>query len=101
MIVRLVCGWSIVVALVLAGIGVRRAMDARAPLGTVVASGGKHFAELSDRVWTALGQYVWSQAAVAAVDGIFIAISNKSFNIRRNLNSVGKECISNELCLYL
>jgi predicted PurR-regulated permease PerM len=33
---------------------------------------GRHFAELSDRVWTALGQYVWSQAAVAAVDGIFI-----------------------------
>jgi len=37
-------------------------------------SGGKHFAELSDRVWTALGQYVWSQAAVAAVDGIFIGL---------------------------
>ena len=33
---------------------------------------GRHFAELSDRVWTALGQYVWSQAAVAAVDAIFI-----------------------------
>jgi predicted PurR-regulated permease PerM len=37
-------------------------------------SGGRHFAELSDRVWTALGQYVWSQAAVAAVDGIFIGL---------------------------
>lgn len=35
---------------------------------------GKHFAALSDRVWTALGQYVWSQAAVAAVDGIFIGL---------------------------
>jgi hypothetical protein len=29
---------------------------------------GRHFAALSDRVWTALGQYVWSQAAVAFVD---------------------------------
>lgn len=37
-------------------------------------SGGRHFAEVSDRVWTALGQYVWSQAAVAAVDGIFIGL---------------------------
>ena len=37
-------------------------------------SGGKHFAELSDRVWTALGQYVWSQAAVALVDGVFIGV---------------------------
>lgn len=36
--------------------------------------GGQHFAEVSDRVWTALGQYVWSQAAVAAVDGIFIGL---------------------------
>jgi len=35
---------------------------------------GRHFAALSDRVWTALGQYVWSQAAVAAVDGIFIGL---------------------------
>lgn len=35
---------------------------------------GTHFAELSDRVWTALGQYVWSQAAVAAVDGVFIGV---------------------------
>lgn len=37
-------------------------------------SGGTHFAEVSDRVWTALGQYVWSQAAVAAVDGLFIGL---------------------------
>ncbi len=35
---------------------------------------GRHFAALSERVWTALGQYVWSQAAVAAVDGIFIGL---------------------------
>ncbi|HEY5881269.1 MAG TPA: AI-2E family transporter [Nakamurella sp.] len=35
---------------------------------------GRHFAALSDRVWTALGQYVWSQAAVAAIDGIFIGL---------------------------
>ncbi len=35
---------------------------------------GRHFATLSDRVWTALGQYVWSQAAVAAVDGVFIGL---------------------------
>jgi predicted PurR-regulated permease PerM len=35
---------------------------------------GRHFSALSDRVWTALGQYVWSQAAVAAIDGIFIGL---------------------------
>ncbi len=35
---------------------------------------GSHFTELSQRVWKALGQYVWSQAAVAAVDGIFIGL---------------------------
>jgi predicted PurR-regulated permease PerM len=35
---------------------------------------GRHFAALSDRVWTALGQYVWSQAAVAFVDGLFIGL---------------------------
>jgi len=35
---------------------------------------GQHIEVLSDRVWTALGQYVWSQAAVALVDGIFIGL---------------------------
>lgn len=40
-----------------------------------VGSGaGRHFSELSERVWKALGQYVWSQAAVAAVDGLFIGL---------------------------
>jgi predicted PurR-regulated permease PerM len=35
---------------------------------------GQHIEVLSDRVWTALGQYVWSQAAVALVDGFFIGM---------------------------
>jgi len=35
---------------------------------------GKHIEAVSDQVWTALGQYVWSQAAVALVDGIFIGL---------------------------
>ncbi|MBM9467948.1 AI-2E family transporter [Nakamurella sp. YIM 132084] len=35
---------------------------------------GDHFAEVSGRVWSALGAYIWSQAAVAAVDGIFIGL---------------------------
>lgn len=38
------------------------------------ASTGRHAEELSDRVWTALGQYVWSQAAVAFVDAVFIGM---------------------------
>jgi predicted PurR-regulated permease PerM len=38
------------------------------------ATTGRHVEVLSDRVWTALGQYVWSQAAVAFVDGFFIGI---------------------------
>ena len=38
------------------------------------ASTGTHVEELSDRVWTALGQYVWSQAAVAFIDGLFIGL---------------------------
>jgi len=37
-------------------------------------STGRHVSEVSDRVWTALGQYVWSQAAVALVDAIFIGL---------------------------
>ncbi|MET0863286.1 MAG: AI-2E family transporter [Nakamurella sp.] len=36
------------------------------------SSTGAHFEVISDRVWTALGQYVWSQAAVALVDGVVI-----------------------------
>ncbi len=35
---------------------------------------GGHVAEISGRVWTALGHYVWSQAAVAAVDGVLIGL---------------------------
>ncbi len=38
------------------------------------ATTGRHAEVLSDRVWTALGHYVWSQAAVAFVDGFFIGI---------------------------
>jgi len=37
-------------------------------------STGRHVSEVSDRVWTALGQYVWSQAAVALVDAVFIGL---------------------------
>ncbi len=44
-------------------------------LRTWIGAGtGQHIEVLSDRVWTALGQYVWSQAAVALVDGVFIGI---------------------------
>src|SRR6476469_4206038 len=35
---------------------------------------GAHIEVVADRVWTALGQYVWSQAAVALVDGFFIGM---------------------------
>jgi predicted PurR-regulated permease PerM len=35
---------------------------------------GEHIEVVADRVWTALGQYVWSQAAVALVDGVFIGV---------------------------
>jgi predicted PurR-regulated permease PerM len=35
---------------------------------------GAHIEVVADRVWTALGQYVWSQAAVALVDGVFIGL---------------------------
>ncbi len=38
------------------------------------ADTGDHVEVLSDRVWTALGQYVWSQAAVALVDAVFIGL---------------------------
>ena len=37
-------------------------------------STGRHVEEVSGRVWTALGQYVWSQAAVALVDAVFIGL---------------------------
>ncbi|GAA1995009.1 AI-2E family transporter [Nakamurella flavida] len=35
---------------------------------------GYHLDEVAGRVWSALAQYIWSQAAVAAVDGIFIGL---------------------------
>lgn len=35
---------------------------------------GEHLEVVSNRVWTALGQYVWSQAAVALVDAVFIGL---------------------------
>ena len=35
---------------------------------------GNHIDTVAGRVWKALGQYVWSQAAVAAIDGIFIGV---------------------------
>ena len=38
------------------------------------ANTGEHIEEVSNRVWTALGQYVWSQAAVALVDAVFIGL---------------------------
>lgn len=37
-------------------------------------STGEHIEVVSNRVWTALGQYVWSQAAVALVDAFFIGM---------------------------
>ena len=44
-------------------------------LRTWVGKGfGRHTAEVTGRVWTALGHYVWSQAAVAAVDAILIGL---------------------------
>ena len=42
--------------------------------GWIGSGSGRHVSEISDRVWTALGQYVWSQAAVALVDGLFIGL---------------------------
>jgi predicted PurR-regulated permease PerM len=42
--------------------------------GWIGSSTGAHFEVISERVWTALGQYVWSQAAVALVDGVFIGV---------------------------
>ncbi|MEP6559687.1 MAG: AI-2E family transporter, partial [Nakamurella sp.] len=42
--------------------------------GWIGSSIGDHFGVISDRVWTALGQYVWSQAAVALVDAVFIGV---------------------------
>ena len=44
-------------------------------LRTWIGAGtGDHVEVLSNRVWTALGQYVWSQAAVALVDAVFIGL---------------------------
>ncbi len=42
--------------------------------GWVGSGFGRHTAEVTSRVWTALGHYVWSQAAVAAVDAILIGV---------------------------
>jgi len=42
--------------------------------GWIGSSTSALFAVISDRVWSALGQYVWSQAAVALVDGVFIGV---------------------------
>ncbi len=35
---------------------------------------GVHFTAVSERVWTALGQYVWSQAAVALVEATIVGL---------------------------
>jgi predicted PurR-regulated permease PerM len=44
-------------------------------LRTWIGAGtGEHIEVVSNRVWTALGQYVWSQAAVALVDAVFIGL---------------------------
>lgn len=42
--------------------------------GWIGAGAGGHVAQVSGRVWTALGHYVWSQAAVAAIDGVLIGV---------------------------
>lgn len=38
------------------------------------AGPGRHVEAVSGRIWTGLGQFVWSQAAVAFVDAIFIGL---------------------------
>ena len=35
---------------------------------------GRHFTVVSERVWRALGQYVWSQAAVALMEGTIVGL---------------------------
>ncbi|WP_111768549.1 AI-2E family transporter [Nakamurella deserti] len=42
--------------------------------GWIGRGAGRHVGEVSGRVWTALGHYVWSQAAVAAIDGVLIGL---------------------------
>jgi predicted PurR-regulated permease PerM len=42
--------------------------------GWIGRGAGGHVAEVSGRVWTSLGHYVWSQAAVAAIDGVLIGV---------------------------
>jgi predicted PurR-regulated permease PerM len=42
--------------------------------GWIGRGAGGHVAAVSGRVWTALGAYVWSQAAVAAIDGVLIGL---------------------------
>ncbi len=42
--------------------------------GWIGRGAGGHVGEVSGRVWTALGHYVWSQAAVAAIDGVLIGL---------------------------
>ncbi len=42
--------------------------------GWIGRGAGGHVGEVSGRVWDALGHYVWSQAAVAAIDGVLIGL---------------------------
>jgi predicted PurR-regulated permease PerM len=42
--------------------------------GWIGRGAGGHVGAVSGRVWTALGHYVWSQAAVAAIDGVLIGV---------------------------
>ena len=42
--------------------------------GWIGAKAGVHVTVVSERVWRALGQYVWSQAAVALVEGTIVGL---------------------------
>lgn len=42
--------------------------------GWIGPGAGGHVGEVSGRIWTAFGHYVWSQAAVAAVDAVLIGV---------------------------
>ncbi len=66
---------TLVLALVLTFFSLKDGPSFLPWLRTWVGKGfGRHTAEVTGRVWTALGRYVWSQAAVAAVDAILIGL---------------------------
>jgi putative heme transporter len=40
----------------------------------VGAGAGSHFSALTGRIWDVLARYIWAQAAVAAIDAVFIGL---------------------------